>query len=343
MATSRGIDVPIIDLAQTATTGDRRRLVEAVDRAASQVGFMQVVGHGVPHSAIDRLTRAMDGFFALPGSVKAKYRTDPSINRGYTPTRAERLSLSLGVLSAADLFEAFNVGTQSGDHPGANLPEHHYPANIWPTEVDGFRRAVSGWFDAAAAVARRITGVFALALDLPADHFAQVQDHSIDVLRLNNYAVPAGEAELQDGQLGMGAHTDYGIVTVLWADDVPGLQLLGPDGVWCDVQPADGALLVNLGDLLARWTNDRWTSTMHRVVAPRDAGGNLIRRRSAAFFHDGRHDALISCLPHCTDQSNPPRYAPITVEDHLAAKLAGSRGGKPNTGAVEARRLTTTR
>ena len=90
----------------------------------------------------------------------------------------------------------------------------------------------------------------------------------------------------------MGAHTDYGIVTLLWADPVPGLQILDGDGDWCDVQPAPGALLVNLGDLLARWTNDRWMSTMHRVVPPTDADGRLMRRRSAAFFHDGNADAL---------------------------------------------------
>jgi isopenicillin N synthase-like dioxygenase len=140
----------------------------------------------------------------------------------------------------------------------------------------------------------------------------------------------------------MGAHTDYGIVTVLWADQVPGLEILGSDGRWHPVQPADGALLVNLGDALARWTNDQWISTMHRVAPPR-VGGELVPRRSAAYFHDGNADAVIECLDVCTGPSRPPRYGPVTVGAHLAAKLAGSRARVPNPHAArEAARLTAT-
>ena len=139
----------------------------------------------------------------------------------------------------------------------------------------------------------------------------------------------------------MGAHTDYGIVTVLWADQVPGLEIHGVDGEWHPVMPADGALLVNLGDAIARWTNEEWISTMHRVAAPR-INGALVPRRSAAYFHDGNVDALIECLPSCVSAGNPARYAPVTVGDHLAAKLAGSRGGQLNPYAIrEVARLRT--
>ena len=97
--------------------------------------------------------------------------------------------------------------------------------------------------------------------------------------------------------------------------------------------PAGGALLVNLGDLLARWTNDRWISTLHRVLPPTDGSGRLVRRRSAAFFHDGNADAVISCLPGCADENTPARYESVTVSDHLTAKLTGSRGLVANPGA----------
>ena len=140
-----------------------------------------------------------------------------------------------------------------------------------------------------------------------------------------NYALPEG-TQLQPDQLGMGAHTDYGIVTVLWADPVPGLEVLGPDSAWHPVSPAPGALLVNLGDLLARWTNDRYTSTMHRVVPPVDAAGRSVRRRSAAFFHDGNADAVISTLEPCRDAGGSSPYDDVTVAEHLEQKLAGSRG-----------------
>ena len=127
----------------------------------------------------------------------------------------------------------------------------------------------------------------------------------------------------------MGAHTDYGIVTVLWTDDVA---------------PAPGALLVNLGDLLARWTGDRWMSTPHRVVPPTDANGRPVRRRSAALFHDGDADALVTTLPGCLDPGFAIGHPPITVGEHIREKLAGSRGGLLNTNAYrEAARLGTGR
>lgn len=179
-------------------------------------------------------------------------------------------------------------------------------------------------FEAAGTVARRMTEVFSVALGLPADRIAGSTDHSIDVLRLNRYDVPDGVA-IGESRMGMGAHTDYGIVTVLWADPVLGLEILRPDGSWLPVAPVQGALLINLGDLLARWTNDRWLSTMHRVVPPRDGEGRLIRRRSAAFFHDGNADAVISTLAPCRAVDGSSNYDDVTVAEHLAQKLGGSR------------------
>jgi isopenicillin N synthase-like dioxygenase len=215
-----------------------------------------------------------------------------------------------------------------------------YAANIWPAELPAFAPAIDAWFAVAGGVARTMTQIFATALGLPDGWFAPFTDHSIDVLRVNHYDVPPGIA-LAPGQLGMGAHTDYGIVTVLWADPVPGLEILRPDGTWLPVVPAPGALLINLGDLTERWTNDRWTSTMHRVVPPRDATGQLIRRRSAAYFHDGNADARISTLPTCRDPDGSSPYADVTVAEHLAEKLGGSRGLELNTNATrEAARVT---
>jgi isopenicillin N synthase-like dioxygenase len=168
------------------------------------------------------------------------------------------------------------------------------------------------------------------------------------VLRMNNYALPPGEVTL-DGELtGMGEHTDFGLVTVLWADQVAGLQVLGREGGWHDVSPVDGALLVNLGDLTARLTNDRWSSTLHRVKPP-VVDGRVLRRRSAAFFHDGNVDAVVATLPSHLDATAwggeaDQAYGPVTVRDHIAAKLAGSRQGRINVSAVrEAARVRASR
>ena len=180
--------------------------------------------------------------------TKKKYRCPPGVNRGYTPPKAESLANSLGLASAADLFEAINVGASAADYPGLDLPEDVYAANVYPSaRSPSFEAAVTDWFLAAGAVARTMVRIFGVALGGREDYFAGVTEHSIDVLRMNNYRLPDPGTPLEPDQLGMGAHTDYGIVTVLWADRVPGLEILGADGGWHPVMPAGGALLVNLG------------------------------------------------------------------------------------------------
>lgn len=331
--------VPAIDITpyvQGGSAEDRAAVARAIDEACRTVGFMQILGHGIPDPIIDGLKEAMDAFFALDLETKKTYKTPPKINRGYSPPKSESLSLSLGVESANrmnDFFEAFNVGAARNDYPGVDLPDDDYAENVWP-EVDGFREKVEAYFAEAKRVAETMTDIFADALGLPSDFYDTYTGHSLDVLRMNNYALPPGTNVRLDGDLiGMGEHTDYGIVTVLWADQVKGLQVLGSDGSWNDVSPADDALLINLGDVTGRWTNDRWMSTLHRVKPP-VIDGTIERRRSAAYFHDGDIDALISTMPHMIDDEHPNRYPePITVGDHIRAKLAGSRAGKKNEAA----------
>lgn len=331
--------VPVVDIGPYVSGGDqdaRRATATALDAACRAVGFMQVIGHGIGREVTDALAVAMDSFFNQSIQAKRAYQAPPKINRGYTPPAAESLSLSLGVQSAStmnDFFEAFNVGAGAADYPGIDLSEQDYPPNSWPTGLPDFRDSVQAYFEAAGRVARTLTRIFADALDLPADFFGSFTDHSIDVLRMNNYALEPGTVELDDDLTGMGEHTDFGIVTVLWAEDVPGLQVLGQDARWHEVSPAPGALLVNLGDLTARWTNERWLSTLHRVRPP-VVDGAIARRRSAAYFHDGNVDAVISTIDTCVPDGQAPLYSPITVGDHIRSKLAGSRGGKRNAAAA---------
>jgi isopenicillin N synthase-like dioxygenase len=340
------LTVPAIDVSSfrdaNTTAAQRDRIAAEVDHAARTVGFMQIVGHGVPASTLSAFTEATDAFFALDAKTKVTHRCPPEVNRGYTPPKSEALANSLGLVSAADLFEAFNVGSQTSDYPNLNLPSADYPDNVWPQEIATFRSAVEDWFAAAAEVARIMVRIFGRALGIGEDGLTGDTDHSIDTLRMINYRLPSPDVALEPDQLGMGAHTDYGIVTVLWADPVPGLEILGADSAWHPVQPAPGALLVNLGDALARWTNDQWISTMHRV-APPIVDGELLPRRSAAFFHDGNVDATIAPLATCVSSERPALYQPVTVQQHLRAKLAGSRAQVLNPGADrEAARLGTT-
>ena len=226
--------VPVVDIAPYVTDGTteaRARTAAEMDAACRTVGFVQIVGHGVPAGITDGLAAAMDGLFERPLDVKSRYRTPPEVNRGYSPPKSESLSLSLGVESATrmnDFFEAFNVGAAASWFPGLDLPQPDYAENTWP-DVPGFQDAVLAYFREAARVARTLTTVFADALGLPAGFFDRFTGHSIDVLRMNNYALPPGQIDLDGDLTGMGEHTDYGIVTVLWADRVAGLQVLGGD------------------------------------------------------------------------------------------------------------------
>lgn len=337
--------VPTINVADWETGDETARsaIAERVDEACRSIGFMQITGHGIPDEVIAGFTDALDEVFGLPPDVKAQYRPPrASINRGYAPPRSERLSYSLGVDSPADMFEAFNVGVPVVEAPGVN-PDM-YAANIWPdpTMAPTFETGVENWLREVGVLARRMTSIAGQAIGVGADFFEPFTGQSVDVLRMVNYALPPG-TQLEPDQLGMGAHTDYGIVTILWADPVPGLEILGPDGAWHPVLPAPGALLINIGDLLARWTNDRYMSTMHRVVPPIDADGRSIRRRSAAFFHDGNADAIISTLGPCRDIDGSSPYDDVTVAEHLAQKLGGSRGLELNQHAGrEAARIETT-
>ncbi|MGA1836379.1 2-oxoglutarate and iron-dependent oxygenase domain-containing protein [Herbiconiux sp. 11R-BC] len=341
MTATSTFTVPTVDIAPYVSGGsaeEKAAVARALDEAARTVGFIQIQGHGIPAALSDGLAGAIDEFFGLPLETKKQYRQPKGVNRGYTPPKTERLSLSLGVEKPErmnDFFEAFNVGVATSDFPGLSLPESVYPENVWPAEAPGFEPRVEAWFAAASAVGRVLLRIFEDALGLAPGYFAPFTDHSIDVLRINNYALPDGlDVTLEGDLVGMGEHTDFGIVTLLWADRVAGLQVLGSDGSWNDVMPEPGALLINLGDLTGRWTNENWKSTLHRVKPP-VIDGTIRRRRSAAFFLDGNVDATVSTLPTCLTPGEPELYAPITVGDHITAKLNGSRGLVRNTDGTE--------
>jgi isopenicillin N synthase-like dioxygenase len=321
--------VPTIDLAPWHTgVGDaRRRVARAVDDALRHVGFMQIVGHRIPNAVIAAMRAETDAFFALPLARKLAVRPDDlTVNRGYAASGTEALPYSIGDAAPPDLFEAFNMGEDDVDEtdPFYAAERHRmFAPNIWPDDVAGLRPALVAYFAEARRVALELSDVFAVSLGLDEGWFRPFVSRSTTTLRTINYERRHSEPDPLPDQQRMGAHTDYGMVTVLWADDTPGLQILGDDGDWHDVVPEDGALLVNLGDLTATWTNDRWRSTLHRVVPPESRGP--ARRRSTAFFFDADWDARVECVPTCTDSDHPPKYPPVLAGEHLMAKLMGPR------------------
>jgi len=315
--------VPVVDLQDPDAPA-------LIDTACRSVGFLSIVNHGVPAGVVDAMRSASEQFFGLPMEAKAALHPErPEINRGYAAKGSEGLSYSLGVDdSPPDLFEAFNIGPDvlpEGD-PAYEAERHRlFAPNIWPEHPAELRPALVAYFAEMQRLTDHLVWLFALALGLDPEFFAVRSRHPVQTMRVLNYERAPGEPEPVDGQQRMGAHTDYGIVTVLYADPVPGLQIVGPDDRWHDVIPTEGAFLVNLGDQLSQWTNDRWRSTLHRVVPPERSAEGPARRRSVAFFHDGDYDALVECLPTCTTADNPPRYPPVLAGDHLMAKLLGPR------------------
>lgn len=334
---SENLFVPTVDISAYVTDASaesKAAVARALDTACRTVGFIQIVGHGVPTAATDGLAQAMDDFFGQDLEAKKRWKRPAKENRGYSPPKSESLSYSLGVDPVTrmnDFFEAFNIGSSEADFPGFTDETGDYAANTWP-DTPGFEERVSAYFAEARRVAYTLQDAFADALGVDQDVFGAVSDHPINVLRMNNYALPPGSIELGADLTGMGEHTDYGMVTVLWADRVEGLQVLGRDGRWHDVMPTEGALLVNLGDIAARVTNDEWMSTLHRVKPP-IVDGTIKRRRSAAFFHDWNADAVIRTLPAMLERAEPV-YEPVTVAEHVQAKLRGSRAGVKNTAAA---------
>jgi isopenicillin N synthase-like dioxygenase len=327
------ITVPHIDLA-----GDRGRVAEQLDAACREVGFMQITGHGIPQPVIDAMLAATDEFFALPLDEKLLATPEhPGINRGYAALGTEALAYSLGVdAPRPDLFEAFNIGLDDVDRANpfyAADPHGFFAENVWPSRPASLRPALNAYFDEAHRVALTLTEIFGVALGLGERWFAPFTDHSTLTMRVNHYERRREDPAPEPGQMRMGAHTDYGIVTVLYADEVPGLEIVGPDGEWHGVVPLPGALLVNLGDLTAQWTNDRWRSTLHRVVPPPADASGAARRRSVAFFFDANYDAVVECLPTCASETNPPKYEPVIAGEHLMAKVMGPRTLTPSRAA----------
>jgi len=297
-----------------------------LDRACREVGFFQVTGHGIPDEVLDALESAAEEFFTRPLEEKLRWVSpSPEIERGYSAKGTEGLSYSVGLEQPPDLFEAFTVGLEPlPDDPAYHTDAHHWFApNIWPDEPASLRPAMLAYYSAVERAVHLTTSKLALALGMPADFFEPFTDRSTDTLRINWFEAAPGEVA-QPGQMGIGPHTDYGIISMLFNDQAPGLQAY-VDGSWRDVVPAPGALVVNVGDLLSRWTNDRWRSTLHRVVPVQATEGRVPRRRSTPFFHEGNFDALIECIPTCAGPDNPAKYSPITGGDHVLAKQLSAR------------------
>ena len=312
--------VPIIDLAlaRAGAAAERQRTAAAIDAACRDIGFLAITGHGVEGALVARLRRLAHAFFERPMAEKLACRHPVAgTNRGYHPVGGETLAQANDAAAPPDLKEFFHVGpVDVSDDPYYTSTEGrlHFAPNIWPAQPAELERAATEYYRAMSRLIQFLMRLAALALDVDEHFFDAKVDRSIGTMRLNYY--PAQTAPPAPGQLRASAHTDYGGFTILSGEDVPGgLQVRTRGGDWIDVPTAPTRFVVNIGDLLMRWTNDRWLSNLHRVVNP-PAG--TAARLSIAFFNHPNYDALIECLP----SQGPPRHPPVRSGEYRDLKYA---------------------
>lgn len=314
-------NLPVIDVEVFRIGGpDIDERVCALDRACREIGFFAVTGHGVDPQLSALVFEQARAFFAMPDRAKLAVAIDRSTNHtGYVGFSREQLQADM----APDEKEALDIALE----PAASLP----PGSKAPTvsqmpDLDHFAPTIVTYqravLDAAAVVLRGL----ALALDLRAGFFERRMRQPECNLRLVHYP-PVPRDRARPDVLGCGAHTDYGLITLLAVDDVAGLEVQRRDGTWLAVDVPDGAMVVNLGDMLARWTNDRYVSTPHRVANPETRD-----RYSVPFFVNPDADAVVEPMPSCVSSANPARYEPIRASDYLASRFDATHSYRAATG-----------
>jgi isopenicillin N synthase-like dioxygenase len=315
--------VPIVDLtpAQAAEPVGRRHVARLIDEACVAIGFFAVTGHGVPEAVSRDLREAAHAFFALPPAAKQRAcPRDARTPRGYHALGGETLAAANDALAPPDLKEFYHVGpVDVGDEPyyTSARGRQFFLANVWPDDPPGFRAAAIRYYRAMHGLVCFLMQLTALGLGLDETYFDDKVNRSIGTMRLNYY--PRQSRPPLPGQLRAGAHTDYGGLTILDGEDVPrGLQVLTRAGRWIDVRTVPGQFVVNIGDLLMRWTNDRWLSNLHRVVNPPLDDGRNAPRLSIAFFNHPNWDVLVECLA----PTGLAKYPPVLSGDYRDLKYA---------------------
>ena len=314
--------VPIIDL-----RGDPEQVSRSIDRACCQVGFFQIIGHGLDPSLEAAAWDAAAEFFRLPLLDKMAVAIPPGDAYGYGPFQVERLAASLGAETPPDLKETFSAGPVACSRVVAADPAAAFvfSASLWPEALPGMESAMRAYYDSVALLVDRLMSVMALGLGLEPGYFEPLIDRHTSALRSLHYPDLRGHGVLP-GQLRAGAHSDYGTLTLLRQDDaLGGLQVRDTAGIWHDVPAVEGAYVVNVGDALERWTNEQWKSTLHRVVVPPADVDRDCTRQSMAFFHNANWDAVIECLPTCVAPGQSPRHPPITAGRHLMDKFLSTQ------------------
>jgi isopenicillin N synthase-like dioxygenase len=303
-------------MSEIASVSIARPLNEVADelgRSFREYGFAVIRDHGIPADLIARAEALSKAFFALPEEVKKAYKIEGGGGaRGYTPFGVERAKDA----AVHDLKEFWHVGRELPEgHP---LSEYMAP-NVWPEEVEGFRETFTQLYAAFEKAGGRVLEAIALHLGLPREWFAATVEDGNSVMRLLHY--PPLDGPHAEGAIRAAAHGDINTITLLLGAEEAGLELLTAQGEWKAVDTPEGALVVNIGDMLDRLTNHRLKSTQHRVVNPKGAAAYR-SRYSMPFFLHFRPDFDIVTLDSCIDPERPDDHPePISSHAFLQQRL----------------------
>ena len=310
-------NIPVLDVSPLYQ-GDLKA-IEAVATTLrgylENIGFLYVVGHSIPQSDVEAVRNAGKTFFALPDEEKLKLRIDRNF-RGYLPFAGSTIvTSSVATVSKPNQSESiFFMHEIDAEDPRVKAGQPLQGPNQWPDEaaLPGFQSTIQGYVNQMTVLARKMVGAIALSLGLPPRSLDRYFEQPTTFLRLLHY--PTQQAE--EGLFGSAPHTDYGFITLLAQDDVGGLEVKNKNGDWVPAPPMPNSFVMNVGDILARWSNDVFVSTPHRVI---NRSGR--ERYSQPFFFDPSMDSLIEALPVCVPAGDKAKYQPVEYGDYLMERI----------------------
>ena len=303
--------LPIIDLSKlhNGSTKAKQTIATEIGQACRDYGFFYITGHGIDPNLQDQLFKNAQQLFDLP--IEEKLKVDKSLspaNRGYEPLKNQTLEAG----APPDLKEGFYIGIEhANNHPLVQTKRFNYGSNQWPTALPELKVIASMYIHQMTNLSERLMSLLALSLQLDSHYFDDFCTDPLVTLRLLHY--PPQPAQPLENEKGCGAHTDFGGLTLLLQDANSGLQVWSQkQNDWIDAPPIYGSYVVNLGDMIARWTNELYRSTQHRVI---NKSGK--ERYSIPFFYSGHIDHEVRCIPTCLAENEQPKYPTTTVEKHM--------------------------
>lgn len=315
--------IPLVDLEPWFTGSEEERvaLARQVDELLQQCGFLVVTNHRVPADVIEACRSEARTFFHQPEEVKAAVAMEGDAYRGWIGSALESNAASYGVDTPPDLKETFAFGPIDVDETARNAAPERYAPNVWPESSAGVEPAFGAFWRAARRLNDELLDLLSVALGLPQTHLRELSSAPTSISTINWYGPRGGDDPLPN-QFRVGPHTDFGVLTVLDREaGLGGLQVQDQSGEWVDAPNVPGSLTINTGDLLRRWTNDRWCSNVHRVLPP-PAEAPSEELISLVYFGEPNHDAVVETFESCVSVDEPARYEPILACDYLDEKMA---------------------